>query len=69
MTLWPIAILVFFFALGVPVAFAMVLAVIPYFWLDPYISVSVIAQKLIGNCESISLMAVPFFIVAGSVMN
>lgn len=68
MTLWPIALLVFFFALGVPVAFAMMLAVIPYFLADPYISASVIAQKLIGNCESISLMAVPFFIVAGSVM-
>lgn len=69
MTLWPILILLLFFALGVPVAFAMMLAVIPYFLADPYIATSVIAQKLIGNCESISLMAVPFFIVAGSIMN
>lgn len=68
MTLWPIALLAFFFIIGTPVAFAMILAVIPYFIADPYIAVSVIAQKLLGNCESISLMAVPFFIVAGTIM-
>ena len=69
MTLWPVALLAVLFIIGVPVAFAMMIAVIPYFLLDPYIAANVVAQKLIGNCESVSLMAVPFFIAAGSIMN
>lgn len=65
----PPVILAACFIFGVPVAFSLILAVIPYFAADPYMSVYVIIQKLVANTESVSLMAVPFFIVAGSIMN
>ena len=68
MTVWPlIAVLVLFF-LGVPCSFAMLFCTIPYFHFDPFIKMAVVAQKMIANCESTSLMASPFFITAGSIM-
>ena len=69
MTLWPvIGVLVLFF-MGVPCAFAMMMVCIPYFLADPYMSATVIAQKMLASCESQSLMAIPFFITAGAIMN
>ena len=69
MTLWPvIGVLVLFF-MGVPCAFAMMMVCIPYFLADPYMSATVIAQRMLASCESQSLMAIPFFITAGAIMN
>ena len=59
--------LVLFF-LGIPCSFAMLICTIPYFHFDPFIKMAVVAQKMIANCESTSLMAIPFFITAGSIM-
>ena len=69
MTLWPVLVLMLLFFIGVPCSFAMMIVCIPYFMLDPYISTAVIAQRLVSSCESQSLMAIPFFIAAGSIMN
>ena len=69
MTLWPIFVVLALFFLGVPCSFAMMIVCIPYFLSDPYIRATVIAQKLLAQCESQSLMAIPFFITAGSIMN
>jgi len=69
MTFLPIILLAILFVLGVPVAFALIIGCIPYFLSDPFLSVQVIVQKLITNTESVSLMAIPFFITAGSIMN
>lgn len=69
MTFLPLIILAVCFAIGMPVAYAMVLCVVPYFIADPYISTSVIIQRMIANTESTSMMAAPFFIIAGCIMN
>lgn len=69
MTLYPIIILAVAFFLGMPVSFAMILSVLPYFILDPNSSAQMVMQKLMTGCESFSLAAIPFFIVAGSIMN
>ncbi len=69
MNLFPILILAVCFALGIPVAYSMCIAVIPYFLADPYIASSVIIQRMVSNSESPSMMAVPFFIIAGCIMN
>lgn len=69
MTIWPVVVVMILFFLGVPCSFAMMMVCIPYFLSDPYISATVIAQKLIAQCESQSLLAIPFFITAGSIMN
>ena len=69
MTLYPLIILAAAFICGMPVAFAMILCIIPYFVLDPTSQMTVIIQKLIAGTESFSLAAIPFFIIAGSIMN
>lgn len=69
MNLIPLIILTISFMLGLPCAFALIISVIPYFILDPYISINVVIQRLVSSSESISLMAVPFFITAGTIMN
>ncbi len=69
MIIYPIIIVVITFALGMPVAFAMILSCIPYFMNDQYASGLMVIQQLISGAESFSLAAIPFFIVAGSIMN
>lgn len=68
MTIWPMITVLLLFFLGVPCSFAMLMVTIPYFLADPFISMSVVAQKMLASCESTSLMAIPFFITAGSIM-
>ena len=52
MTVWPLIVVMILFFLGIPCSFAMMIVCIPYFLSDPYISATVIAQKLIAQCES-----------------
>lgn len=68
MTIWPLIAVLALFFLGVPCSFAMLIVTIPYFMADPFISMAVVAQKMIASCESTSLMAIPFFIAAGAIM-
>ncbi len=59
-----------FFFLGIPVAFAILSASLTYFMLDSvFIPVDVALQRLITSAESFPLMAVPFFVTMGTVMN
>jgi len=69
MAVWPMIVVLILFFLGIPCSFAMMLVCIPYFLSDPYIQATVITQKLLASCESQSLMAIPFFITAGAIMN
>ena len=69
MTAWPMLVVLALFFLGVPCSFAMMIVCIPYFLADQYIQATVVAQKLLASCESQSLMAIPFFITAGAIMN
>ncbi len=61
--------LIFLFCLGIPVGFALILCVLPYFMTEGSIPMQVIIQRFIASTESVSLLAIPFFITAGSIMN
>ena len=69
MNLIPLIILAICFVLGVPIAFSLILAVAPYFLMQSGVGLIGIVQKMVANVESTSLMAIPFFIMAGSIMN
>lgn len=56
-------------AVGVPIAFAIGLSAILYVLLSGGIPLDVIAQKIVGGADSLPLMAIPLFILAGSLMN
>lgn len=62
-------ILVFLFLIGVPVGFALIICTIPYFVSVGTVPMQVVVQRYIVTTESISLLAIPFFISAGSIMN
>ncbi|MGV6989086.1 TRAP transporter large permease subunit [Testudinibacter sp. P80/BLE/0925] len=56
-------------ALGIPVAFSLIVcAVALMFHLDLF-DAQILAQNLVSGADSFSLLAIPFFILAGEIMN
>ena len=58
-----------FLFLGQPVAFALGLAAIPIFILTGTMPPAIAIQKMVSATQSFPLLAVPFFILAGNLMN
>ena len=70
MNLWPILIVFILFFLGVPVAFAMMFASFVYFtFMCDGVTLYTMVSALLEQASSFTMMAVPFFIMAGSVMS
>lgn len=61
--------MLFLFALGMPIAWAMALASALYMALGPGVPLQGMVQRLIGGIDSFPLLAIPFFILAGNLMN
>ncbi|PWV99179.1 tripartite ATP-independent transporter DctM subunit [Hoeflea marina] len=59
----------FFLVVGMPVAFALALASIPVFVLTGTMPPTVAVQKMVTATQSFPLLAVPFFILSGNLMN
>lgn len=55
--------------LGVPIAFSMIGIGLVYIGLAPRISMLVVPQQLVDSLDSFPLLAVPFFVLAGFLMN
>ncbi|MCT8468101.1 TRAP transporter large permease [Chromohalobacter canadensis] len=64
-----LAALLLLFVLGTPVAFALFLSTFVYFLFGADQPTMLLIQRLAGGLESISLLAIPFFIMAGVFMN
>ena len=60
---------VIFLMIGIPVAFALMLASIPVFVLEGTMPPTIAIQKMVTALENFPLLAVPFFILAGNLMN
>lgn len=70
MNFMPLILLLVFFVLNIPIAFSLIMAVLYYFLfcndtLAPYM----IFQKMVSQGESFTLLAVPFFVAVGVIMN
>jgi len=61
--------LVVLLAIGVPVGFALLGASLFGFWMDPYSPLDVVPQRVLGGVDSFLFIAVPFFLMAGEIMN
>jgi len=59
---------VFLMAIKVPVAFALALASFASAWYFNPLMLRVVAQQLVDGIRSFSLLAIPFFIIAGNLM-
>lgn len=69
MDILPLIILLICFLAGIPIGFSLIISVIAYFIADPYLPITTIIQRLVSSSESVSLMAIPFFVTAGAIMN
>ena len=56
-------------ALGMPIAFALIICGVALMWHLNMFDAQIIAQNLINGADSFPLMAVPFFMLAGEIMN
>ncbi|MDN4524234.1 TRAP transporter large permease [Fictibacillus fluitans] len=55
--------------LGVPIAFALILSGVALMFIMGTFDSQIIAQNLINGANNFSLMAIPFFVLAGELMN
>lgn len=58
-----------FMGIGVPMAFALVLTGASMAWILGFFDTQLFAQNLVAGIDSFPLLAVPFFILAGELMN
>ena len=56
-------------ALGIPIAFALLVSGIALMWHLHLFDAQILAQNLIEGANSFTLLAVPFFLLAGEIMN
>ena len=56
-------------ALGMPIAFALLLCGVALMYQQDLFDAQIVAQNVINGADSFPLMAVPFFMLAGEVMN
>jgi C4-dicarboxylate transporter, DctM subunit len=64
-----IALLLLFFAMGVPIAIALALLTVVSFSSMGDFPLTIIPQRMFVGLDSFTLMAVPFFMLAGAIMN
>src|ERR671917_1492388 len=68
--LWALVLsLLVFIGIGMPIAFSMGLAAVVALLVDGSIPLLVLPQKMYSSLDSFPLLAIPLFILAGSVMN
>lgn len=65
----PFLVLAVLMVLNAPVALCLAIAALAFFLTGPGVPVQVFVQRLISSTESFPLLAIPFFILAGVVMN
>ncbi|MTI17674.1 TRAP transporter large permease [Rhodobacteraceae bacterium RKSG542] len=58
-----------FMLLGMPVAFAIGIASFLFFLTSDFVPVSISVQRIASSSQSFPLLAVPFFVLAGNLMN
>ena len=56
-------------AIGLPVAYALILTGVALMYKLDFYDAQIVAQNLLNGADSFPLMAVPFFMLAGAVMN
>ena len=55
--------------LGIPVAFALLICGVALMLHLDLFDAQILAQQIVSGADSFSLMAIPFFILAGEIMN
>lgn len=69
MTLWPAFLLLAFLALNMPVAIALIAPALLFFQVNGELPLDLVAQRIVATTDSFPLLALPFFVLAGAIMN
>ena len=56
-------------AIGIPISFALLVSATALMWHLDFFDAQILAQNLIAGADSFPLLAVPFFLLAGEIMN
>ncbi|GGA68473.1 dehydroascorbate transporter [Nitratireductor aestuarii] len=56
-------------SIGVPISFALMLSAVALMMLMGNVDAQILAQRLVNGADSYPLMAIPFFLIAGELMN
>jgi tripartite ATP-independent transporter DctM subunit len=56
-------------AVGIPIAFALLISGVALMWHQDMFDAQILAQNVINGADSFPLLAVPFFMLAGEIMN
>jgi C4-dicarboxylate transporter DctM subunit len=67
--LWLFVIMLVLFAVSTPIAWSMAIAATLYMAIGPHIPLQGMVQRMIGGIDTFPLLAIPFFILAGNLMN
>lgn len=66
----PILLVIILYFSGIPVAFALIASALVYFkFIDANTPIDLIFQRFVTSAQSFPLLAIPFFVMAGSIMN
>jgi tripartite ATP-independent transporter DctM subunit len=57
------------FALGTPISFAIAISALSFFLVDGGMPLNIFVQKIVTVTDSYPLLAIPFFVLAGAIMN
>lgn len=69
MAIFMIFLMIILMILGVPVVYSIMLATILFFITEPSVSIEVFIQRFISGTQSFPLLAIPFFVLTGYLMN
>jgi len=67
--LWIFVVMLALFVLNVPIAWSLALAATVYMAFGSHIPLQGMVQRMIGGIDTFPLLAIPFFILAGNLMN
>lgn len=69
MVVFPLILLLVLFLLNIPVAFCLMVSALAYFVLYPTgMPAEMVVQRMISGAESFPMLAIPFFILSGTIM-
>jgi len=69
MTLWPAFMLLALLAFNIPVAVSLIAPALLFFQLNGDLPIDLVAQRIVATTDSFPLLALPFFVLAGAIMN
>lgn len=69
MTIWIFVVMLCMFGIGLPICWSMAVAAAAYMLLVPQVSLIMVVQRMVEGLDNFPLLAVPFFILAGNLMN